>query len=140
MPIPNPRRTREIADRKMEKKIEGDKVLEHLKKLCQIFCTRKEAASVVGWTVDRVELLVQDRGWATWGEFYDEFSATGRASLRRMQYKKAESGDTQMLKHMGEHYLDQGSKVTVGFDPNKPVVFTLDMGRDLTEKSEGDDK
>lgn len=137
--ITDARRKRAVADRALERKIEGEKVLDQLKQLCKLFCTQRECAAVIGCSVDRLEKLVKDSGWENWRAFSDEFSAYGRVSLRRSQFKKAESGDTAMLKHMGEHYLDQGQRVTVGFDPNKPVVFTLDMGRDLTEKQEGDE-
>jgi len=79
-----------------------------VKKLCEIQCTNREIASVIGVDVSTIErrFAGQLQGW----RFF------GHSSLRRGQWRKAlyddAEGDTVMLKHLGKVYLGQGDDST----------------------------
>lgn len=79
-----------------------------VKKLCEIQCTNREIASVIGVDVSTIErrFAGQLQGWRYFGH----------SSLRRGQWRKAlyddAEGDTVMLKHLGKVYLGQGDDST----------------------------
>ena len=86
------------------------------KKLCGIFCTKAEVCSVMGIKDHRtLDRLIADNfpETPTWEEAFAALSGTGRASLRRMQFEAAMSGNTAMLIFLGKNYLgqtDQGAR------------------------------
>lgn len=84
--------------------------VEQFKKLCGIFCTKKEVCSIMGIpdhrTLDaRIAEAFPES--PTWEEAFDRFSGTGRASLRRKQFELAMNGDKTMLIFLGKNYLGQ---------------------------------
>lgn len=90
---------------------------EQFKKLCGIFCTKKEICSIMGIpdhrTLDnRIKETFPDT--PTWGEAFEHYSGAGRASLRRRQFEAAMDGSVPMLIFLGKNYLgqsDAGAKV-----------------------------
>lgn len=70
-----------------------------IKKLAAIHCTMVEIASVCGCSVDTLE-----RNCA---ELIKKAKDEGKASLRRMQFQAAQSGNNTMLIWLGKQLLDQ---------------------------------
>lgn len=95
-------------------------------KLCEIQCTEAEIAYQLGISVDTLETRiaehykekvidkktgkVKNRG-LTFSEAYKKFSAGGKVSLRRVQYRQAvEKENTSMMIWLGQQYLDQSNR------------------------------
>jgi hypothetical protein len=52
-------------------------------------------------------LRLQERGYAGFPEFYKQFSAQGKASLRRLQWRAAEGGNVAAQIWLGKQWLGQ---------------------------------
>ena len=101
-------------------------------------CTRDEICAFLDVAhTTLVRACERDNG-ITWKEFYEQAKLGGNVSLRRKSYLKALQGDTQMLKHNLKHRLGEHDKLDVGFDPDKPVKFVLDMGKNIQKENEDD--
>ncbi len=80
---------------------------EQLEKLCAIHCTGEECASVLGVSYDALNDAIKRAGYSGFPEYFKKHSGPGKASLRRMQFKSAESGNATMLIWLGKQYLGQ---------------------------------
>jgi AraC-like DNA-binding protein len=76
---------------------------ELLKKLAHIHCTMEEMSSIVGVSVDTLE-----RRFAA---LIKKARDSGKMSLRRWQWKAAESQNIGMLIWLGKQHLGQSEKV-----------------------------
>jgi|ADurb_Total_1213_FD_contig_121_50832_length_1110_multi_2_in_0_out_0_2 hypothetical protein len=76
-------------------------------KLAQIHCTQEEIASVLGMSVDTLQRSKR------FNELYNKARLLGRASLRRMQWKLAESGDRTILIWLGKQILGQRDNMDI---------------------------
>ena len=74
---------------------------EMVEKLAHIQCTQEEMASVLGLSLRKLQ---QDEEFM---RIYKKGMDTGRSSLRRLQWKAAEKGNTTMLIWLGKQYLSQ---------------------------------
>lgn len=74
-----------------------------IKELANMQCTMSEIAAVMGVSVDTLE-----RRYAEVIRCGREF---GKASLRRVQFKKALDGNTALLIWLGKHYLNQKDEI-----------------------------
>ena len=79
-------------------------------KLCAIQCTGEEIASVVGVDYDTLQRKIKEDFGMTFTEYFELKRSSGKASLRRMQWKAAESGNTTMQIWLGKQYLGQRDK------------------------------
>ena len=109
---------------------------EQLQKLCGIFCTQEECASVLKVHVETIDRNCKDAGFTGgFSEYYKIHSAAGKASLRRMQFKSAMGGNTSMLIWLGKQYLrqtDQGGESAT--DQPLPLInYRLEKGKDESE-------
>ena len=92
-----------------------DAEVEQFTKLCGIMCTKSEVCAVLELDPKTLDKLIAEHfpEMPTWGEAFDYFSSTGKASLRRAQFQLALDGDKTMLIFLGKNYLgqsDQGAK------------------------------
>lgn len=78
---------------------------EKAEKLAIILCTQSEIAAVLGVSLG---VLEHDPEFQ---RIHKKGMETGRASLRRMQYKGAEAGNATMLIWLGKQYLGQRDKM-----------------------------
>lgn len=99
----------------------GEKDKQTFKSLCSQFNTEEDICSIMGVNSDTLMRLVNDhlyeditghqlRGRAkkvSFSDAFKKFSANGRMSLRREQFRKAIDGDRTMLIWLGKQYLDQ---------------------------------
>jgi len=80
---------------------------EQLEKLCAIHCTGEECASVLGVSYDALNDAIKRKGYSGFPEYFKKYSGPGKASLRRMQFRAAKSGNATMLIWLGKQYLGQ---------------------------------
>lgn len=84
-----------------------DKLLEQIQGLARIQCTMKEAGAVLG--VNEVTfssfLKLHEKAMEAW----ENGKETGKASLRRLQFKSAESNPTMQI-WLGKQVLGQADK------------------------------
>lgn len=80
---------------------------ETLNKLCALHCTGIECASVLNVSYDALNGAIKRKGYTGFPEYFKIYSAPGKASLRRLQFKSAESGNATMLIWLGKQYLGQ---------------------------------
>lgn len=98
---------------------------DQFKELCKIFCTREEVCSVMSVSEKTLNRLINkyfhdevapDKPKSekiTFSDAFDYYSAPGRMSLRREQFRVAMDGDRQMLLWLGKQYLNQSEKAVV---------------------------
>lgn len=75
--------------------------------MARIHCTAEECAAVLGVSPDTVDRRLKERGFAGFADFYSRYTAEGRASIRRMQWKAAEAGNVSALIWLGKQLLGQ---------------------------------
>ena len=98
---------------------------EDVRKLSLLQCTENEIASFLGVSVDT---LLRRKEFC---ELHKKGMEEGRMSLRRLQWKKAQDGNTTMLIWLGKQYLGQSDKQELtGKDgqplESKPVFIVAD--------------
>lgn len=81
--------------------------LETVEKLASMMCTEEEIASVLGVCVDT---LNNENNREAFKERKEKGMNTGKASLRRLQFKLADSGNATMAIWLGKQYLGQTDK------------------------------
>jgi hypothetical protein len=81
--------------------------------MLQIMCTAQEICNVYGIVWETLDARVRDWGYDGFSDMKAQYSATGKMSLRREQWKVAKKGNVTMLKHLGEHWLEQHSKASI---------------------------
>ena len=84
-----------------------------VEKLCGIHCTGEEIANILGFSYDTLERAVKREYNTPCAEWIKQKGASGRASLRRVQYSQAMGGNTTMLVWLGKNWLGQTDKQEV---------------------------
>jgi len=79
--------------------------MDAVRKLASIQCTQEEIAAFLGCSVDTLQRSEEFCG------VYKKAIETGKSSLRRLQWKAAEKGNTSMLIWLGKQYLAQRDQV-----------------------------
>lgn len=106
--------------------------------LCNIQCTQAEIASVLKVHHETLEIKIKENYEEPYLEVYKRFSAGGKSSLRRKQYKVAMDGNVSMLIWLGKQFLDQ--KEPQISDGNKVLVITNSRGKMELDVAEIDKK
>lgn len=88
-----------------------------IKRLSLIQCTQKEIASVLGVSVDTLQ---RDEEFCC---IYKKGQEEGKMSLRRLQWKAAQSGNVTMLIWLGKQYLGQTDKQEIS--TQEPVQIII---------------
>ena len=114
-------KTNKLGRRKIEM---TEEMYKQVCSLCAIQCTAEEIASVLGISVDTLERRIYERDGLRFAEFFKIKRKAGFASLRRMQWKKAQSDDTTMLIWLGKQYLGQKDVPDSG-NENKDITVIL---------------
>jgi len=85
---------------------------EQVERLASIQCTYDEIAAVLDVSVRTVNTwAVHDEKFCS---VYKKGKESGKASLRRMQFKAASDGNTGMMIWLGKQYLGQSEQTTHG--------------------------
>ena len=85
-------------------------------KLCSLHCTADEIVAYMNLqdsniSHDTIARRIKEEYKMTFAEYIDQkHKATAKPSLRRMQWKAAEAGNTSMLIWLGKQYLGQKDK------------------------------
>lgn len=75
-------------------------------RLCEMMSTQEEIASFFRCHIDTVNNFCKREYGTTFSEIYKTLSATGKISLRRYQWRMAET-NVAMAIWLGKQYLDQ---------------------------------
>jgi len=79
--------------------------------MLRIQCSGEEIASVLGCSYDTVERSCKAIFSKSFAEYSAEKRKEGKVSLRRMQWKTAESGNVTMQIFLGKNMLGQSDRV-----------------------------
>lgn len=95
---------------------------EQFEYLCSIMCTEEDIAGVFQCSVDTICNWCKEHYGLTFSEVYKNFTAQGKMSLRRFQFKLAERNPTMAI-WLGKQYLGQTDKqeVTVAMQDDETV-------------------
>lgn len=109
---------KKLEDKKVKKagrpKIILDYVL--IEKLSHIQCTQEEIASMLGVSVDTLQRDIKFCG------IYKKGQEQGKMSLRRLQWKLADNGNTTMAIWLGKQYLGQTDKQELSGNASQPII------------------
>ena len=99
-----------------------DDTFRQIEGLARIHCTQKEAAAVLRVDEDTFRAFLGSHEKAR--EAWEMGPSAGKASLRRLQFKNAESGHAAMQIWLGKQLLEQTDKVdsTLRGDAANPIV------------------
>ena len=88
-----------------------------VEKLAHIQCTQDEISKIIGITT---RTLQKDDEFL---RIYNKGMDEGKMSLRRLQWKAAEKGNTTMLVWLGKQYLSQREpRQDISVDTNKDII------------------
>ena len=85
-----------------QKQIDKDQ----FEKLCGMLCTQEEIAGFFNCSPDTIERWCKREYNETFAVIYKKYSAKGKISLRRMQFKLAEKSASMAI-FLGKNYLGQ---------------------------------
>lgn len=95
--------------------------------LCAIQCTQEEICAVMGVTDKTLTRLLKEHYDDSFSEIYKSKSASGKASLRRIQFDIAKKGNATMAIFLGKNYLGQTDKQDIDIDSTTAVTFVEDL-------------
>lgn len=97
---------------------------EQFKKLCAIQCTEEEIASWFKCSVDTIERWCKRELKMSFAEAFKTWSADGKISLRRTQFKMAEK-NCAMAIWLGKQYLGQRDVVDLEAGTDDRLISLL---------------
>lgn len=109
--------------------IDGDQ----FKKLCAIQCTEEEIASWFKCSVDTIERWCRRELKMGFAEAFKTWSADGKISLRRSQFRMAET-NCSMAIWLGKQYLGQRDETGVAVSLNNDDDTIKEMERYFAER------
>lgn len=111
--------------------------LEHFKKLCEYQCTLEEIAGFFDCSEDTIERWCKRDLGASFADSFKKYSAGGKMSLRRAQFKLAEK-NAAMAIFLGKNYLGQTDRIEQIVTEVEDLTPLADMLRD-SDADETDD-
>ena len=88
-----------------------------IERLSSIFCTNEEIASIVGCHSDTLA--------DNFSEYLKKGRQRGKMSLRRMQWDKAQTGNTTMLIWLGKQMLGQKDRLETS-EETQPLPWSYE--------------
>lgn len=85
----------------------SDEDFDQLVGMIRIQCTRDEICEVFSLSSTTLNRRLKERGELNFEALYKKHQGEGRASLRRAQWKAAQSGNPTMLVWLGKNMLGQ---------------------------------
>lgn len=115
-----------------------DKEWDSVKYMCMIHCTGEEIAGVMQMDYDTLNKNCKEKWHMPISEYIKQNNTNGKMSLRRMQWKAAEDGNTTMMIWLGKQWLGQKENVdmNVAVSESKEVETLDEYFRQ--RKQEGD--
>lgn len=83
---------------------------DQFEKLAKMLCTGEEISAFFGVSYDTLNEWCKQNYEETFVKVIKRFNDVGRASLRRIQFKIAEKGNSSMAIFLGKQYLGQTDK------------------------------
>lgn len=83
---------------------------DQFEKLAKMLCTGEEISAFFGVSYDTLNEWCKQNYEETFVKVIKRFNDAGRASLRRIQFKIAEKGNSSMAIFLGKQYLGQTDK------------------------------
>lgn len=109
---------------------------EILEELCGIQCTGEECASILKVDYDTLNRILKRDGHGGFTEYFKKHSDSGKASLRRVQFKSALDGSVPMMIWLGKQHLGQKDKSDVAVYTPEDRQFNLNfIGLDQSGKA-----
>lgn len=93
--------------------------------LCAIQCTEDEILSVLNISKKTLIRWCQETYGVDFSTIYAEKRQYGKASLRRLQWKKAEAGSDTMLIWLGKNMLGQTDAIQEKHEINNGIITDL---------------
>ena len=88
----------------------NDLDLSRVEAMMKIHCTKEEISSVLGMSTRTLDRRLKELGQENFDTLYKKNRAHGNESLRRMQWRQADEGNTAMQIWLGKQYLGQQDK------------------------------
>ncbi len=126
-----PRKTRKQAPEPKRKRgrppsiVVDEKTLEQVKSLGGLQCTQAEAAAILKISRSKFEQLLGSNTKVR--EAWEDGRENGRASLRRLQYENAKTGNVSMQIWLGKQWLGQKDKQEMAGDPENPLKTVMEV-------------
>ena len=111
-----------MARPKIDFHLTDEKTHKMFKEMCSLQCTQSEIAGVFGVSVDTLSSRIKDTFECSFPEIFKEYSADGKMSLRRCQFRLAQKSAAMAI-FLGKNYLEQVDVKTLD-DVNKPITLT----------------
>lgn len=89
-----------------------------VKYMCMIHCTGEEIAGVMQMDYDTLNRNCKDKFGFGISEYIKRNQSNGKMSLRRAQWKAAESGNVSMLIWLGKQWLGQREQQDISIGGN----------------------
>lgn len=99
--------------------------LEQFKKLCELQCTLPEIAGFFDCCDDTIQRWCARELGMKYSEAFEKYSAGGRISLRRYQFKLAEH-NASMAIWLGKQYLGQRDQIDANVNTDGQINEILD--------------
>lgn len=108
---------------------------EQFKKLCSIHCTLDEISSWFKCSSDTIERWCKRELKMSFADAFKTYSAGGKISLRRWQFRSAENGNVSMQIWLGKQYLGQRDQQEIVARSDDETINA--MNRYFDEKRRG---
>lgn len=95
-------------------------------KLCAFQCTLAEISSWFECSEDTIERRCKEQKDMLFAEYFKKKSATGKISLRRLQFESAKDGNTSMQIWLGKQYLSQRDQ-PIDLDSDTPQPIKVEI-------------
>ena len=105
--------------------------------LCGLQCTQDEICAVMGVTDKTLTRLLDEHYGESFSDIYKKKSASGKASLRRIQFDIAKKGNAAMAIFLGKNYLGQTDKQEVEETGDRNI--TINVSAATRDDIESDD-
>lgn len=96
--------------------------------LCEIHCTKQEICGIFRFSEDTLENRLREVYGETFTALFKVFSAGGKSSLRRAQYKNAMGGNFAAQQWLGKQWLGQRDKQEIDHSFEPTIIERLDGG------------
>lgn len=105
-----------------------------VKYMCMIHCTGEEIAGVMQMDYDTLNRNCKDKYGYPISEYIKRNQANGKMSLRRAQWKSAESGNPTMLVWLGKQWLGQREQVEMISSNDETIEEMAQYFKSMKEK------
>lgn len=108
---------------------------EQFESLCGLQCTKEEIAFFFRCSNDTIERFCKDNYSLNFADTYKKYSSTGKISLRRAQFKLAQT-NASMAIFLGKQYLGQKDNIN---DKDDAEDKEIKVSFEIRDFSGGDD-